>query len=71
MKKLPRRAPKGEEQVMQMPLSRDERLEMLQDGLNSLACQLGLMAAQELLQAEVQDLCGPMHQRLPGRTASR
>ena len=71
MKKLPRRAPKGEEQVMQMPLSRDERLEMLQDGLNSLACQLGLMAAQELLQAEVQDLCGPMHQRLPQRTASR
>ena len=71
MKKLTRRAPKGEEQVSQMPLSREERLAMLQDGLNSLACQLGLMAAQEMLQAEVQDLCGPMHQRLPERAASR
>jgi transposase-like protein len=54
-----------------MPLSREERVALIQDGLNRLACQLGLMAAQELLQAEVQDLCGPMHQRLPERTASR
>jgi hypothetical protein len=44
---------------------------MIQDGLHSLACELGLMAAQELLKAEVEDLCGPMHQRLPGRSASR
>jgi hypothetical protein len=29
---------------------------MIQDGLNSLACQLGLLAAQELLQAEIQDV---------------
>ena len=57
MKKLPRRTPKGEGQVSQMPLSREERVALIQDGLNSLACQLGLMAAQELLQAEVQDLC--------------
>jgi len=71
MKKLPRRTPKGEGQVRQMPLSREERVALIQDGLNSLACQLGLMAAQELLQAEVQDLCGPMHQRQPERTASR
>ena len=45
MKKLPRRTPKGEEQVRQMPLSREERVALIQDGLNSLACQLGLMAA--------------------------
>ncbi len=71
MRKIHRRAPKGEGQVLQMPLSREERLAMLQDGLNSLACQLGLMAAQEMLQAEVEDLCGPMHQRQAERSASR
>lgn len=71
MKKVTRKTPKGERQFVQMPLSREERVAMIQDGLNSLACQLGLMAAQELLQAEVADLCGPMHQRLPGRCASR
>jgi putative transposase len=71
MKKLRRKAPKGEGQVLQMPLSREERVALIQDGLNSLACQLGLMAAQELLQAEIQDLCGAMHERRPGRVASR
>jgi transposase-like protein len=71
MKKLSRRTPKSEKHFEQMPLSRDERVAMIQDGLHSLACELGLMAAQELLKAEVEDLCGPMHQRLPGRPASR
>ncbi len=71
MRKVPRKTPEGERQFVQMPLSREERVAMIQDGLNNLACQLGLMAAQELLQAEIEDLCGPMHQRLPGRPASR
>ncbi len=71
MKKLHRSASKGDKNFGQMPLSREERVAMIQDGLNSLACQLGLLAAQELLQAEIQDLCGPMHQRQPERSASR
>lgn len=71
MKKLRRKGPKSERQLVQVPLSREDRVAMIQDGLNSLACQLGLMAAQELLQAEVQDLCGPAHQRQPGRQAHR
>jgi transposase-like protein len=54
-----------------MPLSRDERVAMIQDGLHRLSCELGLMAAQELLQAEVLDLCGPAHQRKPDRLAQR
>ena len=71
MKKLTRRTPKGEGQVFQMPLSRDERVALIQDGLNSLACQLGLIAAQEMLDAEIFELCGPMHHRIPERAASR
>lgn len=71
MKKLHRSASKGDKNFVQLPLSREERVAMIQDGLNNLACQLGLLAAQELLQAEIQDLCGPMHRRQPGRPASR
>lgn len=71
MKKLRWKTPKGESQVLQVSLSREERVAMIQDGLHSLSCQLGLMAAQELLQAEVQDLCGPLHQRRPWRQAQR
>jgi putative transposase len=71
MKKLHRRASKGDKNFGQMPLSREDRVAMIQDGLHNLACRLGLMAAQELLQADIQDLCGPLHQRRPGRKASR
>lgn len=71
MKKLHRSALKGDKNLGQMPLSREDRVAMIQDGLHNLACQLGLMAAQELLQADIQDLCGPLHQRRPGRKASR
>jgi putative transposase len=44
---------------------------MIQDGLTHLSHQLGLMAAQEMLTADVTDLCGPKHQQLPGKTARR
>lgn len=71
MKKLRRTTRKIEEKILQLPLSRENRVAMIQDGLNSLACQLGLLAAQELLQAEVEDLCGPTHQRQAGRQAQR
>jgi len=71
MKKLHRSDSKGDKNFVQLPLSREDRVAMIQDGLNSLACQLGLLAAQELLQAEIQDLCGPMHWRQPERSASR
>lgn len=71
MKKLNRKTPKGERVFEQLPLSREERLGMIQEGFHHFACQLGLMAAQEMLEADMQDLCGPKHQRQPGRLASR
>lgn len=71
MKKLRRKTPKGEGQVIQVPLNRDERVAMIQDGLHSLACELGKLAAQELLEAEVRDLCGPAYQRQDRRRARR
>ena len=71
MKKLHRSASKDDKNFGQMPLSREDRAAMIQDGLNNLACQLGLLAAQELLEADIQDLCGPAYQRRPGRPASR
>lgn len=71
MKKLRRRTAKSDSQVLQMPVSRDERVAMIQDGLHNLACELGKMAAQELLEAEVRELCGPVYQRQEGRQARR
>lgn len=71
MKKLPRRAPKGERQVLQLPLNREERVAMIQNGLTSLSYELGQIWARDLLEAEVQDLCGPAYQRQEGRQARR
>lgn len=70
MKKLQRSVLKGEKNLGES-LSREERMALIQDGLNRYACQLGLLAAQELLEADIQELCGERHERQPGRRASR
>jgi hypothetical protein len=38
---------------------------MIKDGLTHLSFELGLMAAQTLLENKVADICGPSYQRLP------
>jgi transposase-like protein len=71
MTKLRRKTQKIEGQIVQMPLSREERVAVIQDGLNSLAYELGKMAAEELLAGEIRDLCGPEYQHQEGRRAQR
>jgi transposase-like protein len=71
MKKLHRRTQKSQKQFEQMPISPDERMALIRDGLTSLSFELGLIVAQELIRSEVTDLCGPSYQRLPGRAVQR
>jgi hypothetical protein len=54
-----------------LPLDRYELLELMQDFLESLALELGLMVSSGLLEGEVTRLCGPRYQRQPGRTRAR
>jgi putative transposase len=56
---------------IQLPLDREELLELMQDSLESLALELGLLVASGLLEDEVTRLCGPRYQRQPGRTHTR
>ena len=56
---------------IQLPLDRDELLELMQDSLESLALELGLLVASGLLEDEVTRLCGPRYQRQPGRSHTR
>ena len=56
---------------IQLTLPREERIALIQDGLTRLSHQLGLMAAQEMLNADVTELCGPIHQQTPGKCARR
>jgi hypothetical protein len=60
----------GNRQI-QLPLDRAELLELMQDSLESLALELGLLVASSLLEDEVTRLCGPRYQRQPGRTHTR
>ena len=54
-----------------LPLDREELLELMQDSLESLALELGLLVASSLLEDEVTRLCGPRYQRHPGRSHTR
>ena len=56
---------------IQLPLDREELLELMQDSLGSLALELGLLVASSLLEDEVTRLCGPRYQRRPGRAHTR
>jgi len=60
----------GDHQV-QLPLDRDELLELMQDSLESLALEFGLLVAAGLLEDEVTRLCGPRYRRQPDRTHTR
>src|SRR5262249_39555530 len=56
---------------IQLPLDREELLELMQDSLESLALELGLLVASGLLEDEVTRLCGPRYQRQPDRSHTR
>jgi putative transposase len=56
---------------IQLPLDRDELLGLMQDSLESLAIELGLLVASSLLEDEVIRLCGRRYQRQPDRTFTR
>ena len=56
---------------IQLPLDREELLELMQESLESLALELGLLVASGLLEDEVTRLCGPRYQRQPGRAHTR
>jgi putative transposase len=60
----------GDRQI-QLPLDRDELLGLMQDSLESLALEFGLLVAAGLLEDEVTRLCGPRYQRQPDRTHTR
>lgn len=71
MGRISRKNRSFQQKGIQLVLPREERIAMIYDGLTSLSHQLGLMAVQEMLAEDVTDLCGQMHQRLPGKTARR
>jgi len=71
MKKVHSHEEKGQRISNPAEMSREDRLDMIKDGLHQLSLELGLMAAQGYLQAEVADLCGPSYQRSDERTARR
>jgi hypothetical protein len=56
---------------VQLPLDRDELLSLMQDSLESLAVELGLLIASDILEDEVSRLCGPRYQHQPNRTQTR
>lgn len=56
---------------MQLVLDREELLEVLQDGLDTLMMKMGLAVAGELLEDEVVRRCGRRHERVISRTETR
>ena len=63
-RKLSERRAKGEHanQQVQLPLDRNELLALMQDSLESLAVELGLLVASDILEDEVARLCGARYQ---------
>jgi putative transposase len=64
-----RRPQSGRE--VQLPLDRDELLALVQDSLEGLAVELGLLVASAILEDEVTRLCGRRYERQPGRRHTR
>jgi putative transposase len=56
---------------IQLPLDREELLGLMQDSLEALALELGLLVAAGLLEDEVTRLCGRRYERRPDRTCTR
>jgi putative transposase len=56
---------------LQLPLDRDELLALMQESLEALAVELGLLVAAGLLEDEVTRLCGRRYERQPDRVHTR
>jgi transposase-like protein len=56
---------------VQLPLDRDELLALMQDSLEGLAFELGLLVASAILEDEVTRLCGRRYERQPERRHTR
>jgi putative transposase len=56
---------------IQLPLDREELLTLMQDSLETLATELGLLVASSLLEDEVTRLCGRRYERQPERVHTR
>ena len=56
---------------VQLPLDREELLGLMQDSLEGLAVELGLLVASALLEDEVTRLCGARYERRPERAHTR
>jgi putative transposase len=63
--------PPGPGREIQLPLDRDELFALMQDSLESLAIELGMLVASSLLDDEVTRLCGPRYERRPDRSHTR
>jgi putative transposase len=56
---------------IQLPLDREELLSLMQDSLETLATELGLLVALGLMEDEVTQLCGRRYERQPQRVHTR
>jgi putative transposase len=63
--------PSGLGREIQLPLDQDELLALVQDSLETLALELGLLVASGLLEDEVTRLCGRRYERQPERIHTR
>lgn len=57
--------------AVQLPLCREELVELMQDSLSSFATEMGLRIAAKLLEDEVTRRCGGRYERRPQRELSR
>jgi transposase-like protein len=62
---------KAAARVIQLPSDREELLTLMQDSLETLATELGLVVALALMEDEVTRLCGQRYQRQPQRVHTR
>jgi len=61
----------GEEAMVRLAFPMGELVARLREGLESLACQAGLLLAEAVVRDEVESCVGPAHARLPERHAYR
>ncbi|NIP69157.1 MAG: IS256 family transposase, partial [Planctomycetales bacterium] len=61
----------GSASAVQLPLQRDELVELMQDALHSFATEMGLLIAAQLLEDEVTQRCGQRHERVADRSVTR
>jgi transposase-like protein len=57
--------------AVQLPLCREELVQLMQDSLASFATEMGLRIAAKLLDEEVLRRCGPRYERQPDRQLTR